>query len=228
MSRQRRNMKPIKVAVLAALASGTVACSHVGQDQFDTTIAQVRREVRDGDESLSRSVGSRIDGVDQRVDGVESRMTSLERDVNALAADFDVMVERMETAMRFNTPIFFAFDEASLNAQDQEMLDRFGHIVQDYYPTAIITVEGFTDAAGSPEYNMRLGQRRAESVKDYLVTAGQITPDRVRAVSYGEEMKRLIEPAVAGPGDNGWQNRRVVLVIDHSADSAGQVAASSY
>ena len=228
MSRQRRNLRLIKVSALAVLASGTVACSHVGQDQFDSTIAQVRREAREGDESLSRSIGSRIDGVDQRVDGVESRMTSLERDVNALAADFDVMVERMEVAMRFNTPIFFAFDDAALNAQDQEMLDRFTHIVRDYYPTAIVTVEGFTDAAGSPEYNMRLGQLRAESVKDYLVMSGQITPDRVRAVSYGEEMQRLIEPGVAGPGDDGWQNRRVVLVIDHSANSPGQVAASSY
>lgn len=223
---------PLKTLTLAALAVVTVgtlpACSHVAQDEFDSTIAQVRREAREGDETVSRTLGARMDGLDERVDGVDSRMASLERDLQALTADFDVMVERMETAMRFNTPIFFAHDAAGLKPSDQELLDRFSSVVHDYYPQSLITVEGFTDASGTPEYNRRLGQRRAESVKSYLVDSGQIGADRIRTVSYGEDIVRLVAPGVAGPGPDGWQNRRVVLVIDHGEYGMGTVAQSPY
>ena len=222
-----RDPKPtttVPLALLAALVVGTVGCSHVGQDEFDTTIAQVRREVRDGDESLSRSLGGRIDDVDGRVDGVDARVSSLDRDVQALAADFDVMVDRMETAMRMQTPIFFDYDDATLKTEDQAVLDKFGRLVSDYYPTALVTVEGFTDSSGSPAYNLALGMRRASSVRDYLVTYGQLAPDQVRAVSYGEDHARLVSPALAGPGDDGWENRRVVLVVDYGTRYGGQVA----
>lgn len=219
----RNPVKVLTLATLAVVTGGSVACSHVGQDEFDSTIAQVRRESRDGDESLSRSLNGRIDGVDARVDAVDGRVASMERDMVALSADFDVMVDRMETALRFNTPIFFAVDDAGLRDEDQLMLDRFSNIVHDYYPTAVITVEGFTDSSGSATHNRRLGQRRAESVKDYLVTYGQMTPDRVRTVSYGEDANRLVTDA---SGEPGWQNRRVVLVIDHSETFGGAVASS--
>lgn len=220
---QRDPVKTLTLTALALVAGGPIACSHVGQDEFDSTIAQVRREVRDGDDALARTVNGRLDGVDARVDGLDGRVASMERDVAALSADFDVMVERMESAMRFNTPIFFALDDAGLRDEDQRMLDRFSNIVHDYYPAAVITVEGFTDPSGSTDYNLRLGQRRAEAVKDYLVTYGQLGPDRIRTVSYGEDANRLL---TAASGDQGWQNRRVVLVIDHGDAYGGLVAST--
>ena len=225
----RDPLKTLMLGALAVIASGALSgCGHVGQDQFDATIAQVRRESREGDEALSRSLGSRVGAVEDKVTGMDGRVASMERDMNALAADFDVMVDRMETAMRFNTPIFFAYDQAELKVDDQEMLNRFSAIIHDYYPGALITVEGFTDASGSPEYNRRLGQRRADAVKEYLVTYGQLRSDRVRSVSYGEDYSRLIEPGVAGPGDAGWQNRRVVLVVDHGEYGLDSVAQGGY
>lgn len=227
MRRESRSSKRITTLVLTVLASGAVACSHVGQDDFDTTIAQVRREVREGDEALSRNLGGRVAGLEGRVDGMEGRVVAMERDFQALSADFDVMVERMDMAMRLKTPIIFGFDDATLQEQYLQLLDRVSNIVHDYYPAALITVEGFTDTAGSPEYNMRLGQRRAEAVKDYLVTNGQIAPDQVRAVSYGEDPQRLVRPGYNGPGESGWQNRRVVLVVDYdSGGPEGRVAQS--
>ena len=143
---------PVKMLTLAALAvitGGSVACSHVGRDEFDSTIAEVRRESREGDEALSRNLNGRIDGVDARVSAVDGRVASMERDLVALTADFDVLGDRMETAMRCNTPIYFASDDSGLRDEDQQMLDRFSHIVHDYYPGATITVEGFTDPSGS-------------------------------------------------------------------------------
>jgi peptidoglycan-associated lipoprotein len=219
---------PVKMLTLSALVvvtGGTLACSHVGQDEFDSTIAQVRRESREGDEALSRSLNGRIDNVDARVSAVDGRVASMERDMAALTADFDVMVDRMETAMRFNTPIFFATDDSGLRDEDQIMLDRFSAIVHDYYPSSVITVEGFTDPSGSAAYNLQLGQRRAESVKEYLVTYGQLSGEQVRTVSYGEDSDRLV---TSDGGDAGWENRRVVLVIDYHDTYGGMVAASSY
>jgi peptidoglycan-associated lipoprotein len=223
MLRDRRIRLASGFARLTAVALGLAGCSHVGQEEFDSTIAQVRMESREGDERLSASLGGRLDATEDRVAGLEGRTNAMERDLVALAADFDVMVDRMEMAMRVNTPIFFGFDEATLRAEDQELLDRFSAVVHDYYPGSIITVEGFTDASGSREYNLKLGQRRAESVKDYLVTQGQIAPDLIRAVSYGEDHARLISQG-SGPGEDGWENRRVVLVVDYGQRHGGMVA----
>ena len=87
-----------------------------------------------------------------------------------------------------------------------------------------MTVEGFTDPAGSAAYNQRLGQRRADAVKEYLATAGGFTSETLKAVSYGEVKKRQVVPGAKGPGDDGIENRRVALVIDHAAIATDQVA----
>jgi peptidoglycan-associated lipoprotein len=104
-------------------------------------------------------------------------------------------------------------------------LDRFASVVKDYYPAALVTIEGFTDPAGSRAYNMRLGQRRADAVKEYLATAGGFETVQLKAVSYGESSNRQVVPGARGPGDLGVENRRVALVIDHAAIATDQLAA---
>ena len=112
-------------------------------------------------------------------------------------------------------PVYFAFDDDQLRPQDRPVLDRFAQVVTEYYPDTQITVEGFTDSSGSQEYNISLGMRRAESVKTYLTSAGGMDSDFLRTVSYGEDTPRQIAAGETGPGSDGWENRRVVLVIDH-------------
>ena len=70
----------------------------------------------------------------------------------------------------------------------------------------------------TPEYNLALGKRRAEAVGAYLSNHGGLGSDRVRTVSYGEAADRLVASSAHGPGTEGWENRRVALVIDHSGD----------
>ena len=84
----------------------------------------------------------------------------------------------------------------------------------EYYPDALLTVEGFADPSGSEAYNLALGQRRAEAVQRYLIDSEDFAPEFVRAVSYGEDVGRLVAPGQGGP-QAGWENRRVVLVIEH-------------
>jgi peptidoglycan-associated lipoprotein len=145
---------------------------------------------------------------------LSARLDGLTEGLSALRREFDVTVERLESAVRFDMPVYFAFDEAFLRPEDLPVLDRFTSVVMEYYPDALLTVEGFTDPAGSVEYNRGLGLRRAEAVRGYLVGAGGFQESRVRAVSYGEDSVRLVAPGQAGH-DAGWENRRVALVIEH-------------
>lgn len=193
------------------LAFALSACAHASQDELDERLAQLSEEVRQADQANA----DRIDQVDQRVDAVENRMSSLERDLQALQDEFNTTVQRLESALRFSTPVHFAFDAAEIRTQDRPFLDRFASVVQQHYSDATITVEGFTDPVGSEAYNRRLGQRRADAVRQYLVENGGLTADRVRAVSYGEDASRLIADDEQGPGESGVENRRVTLVVDY-------------
>lgn len=203
---------------MAALGLATVAaaCSTVSPEEMDTSLASLRsemiEEMEQRDQQVSQQLGNRIDTV-------EGRVAQLDSDLQQMESDFEVAIQRLEDAIRFDIPVYFAFDDATVEGEDEEVLDRFGRVAQEYYPDALITVEGFTDPSGSAEYNQQLGQRRADAVANYLVSNAGITQNQVRAVSYGENTQRLVRPQQAGPGQQGWENRRVVLVIDHNGQA---------
>jgi peptidoglycan-associated lipoprotein len=88
----------------------------------------------------------------------------------------------------------------------------------------VVTVEGFADPAGSTRYNRQLGKRRADGVRDYLVTTGGLPAGQVRTVSYGEDANRLVVPG--GVKDAGLPNRRVSLVIDAAGSQASTMPAT--
>lgn len=202
------------IAVLG-LAGASSACSTVSPEEMDTSLAALRgelmEEIRTGDQSVSNELGGRIGAV-------ERRMAALESDLQQMERDFEVSIQRLEDQLRFNVPVYFAFDDAMVEEEDQAVLDRFGAVAREYYPDALITVEGFTDPSGSAEYNLQLGQRRATAVAAYLVETSDMNDERIRAVSYGEDTRRLVMPENFGPGAPGWENRRVVLVIDHDGE----------
>lgn len=213
--------KGVALALTLLFAAG---CGYAKQDDVQRDLADLRSDMRAeleaGDQAVEERLDSRIDGVDRRMDEMETALRDL-RD------EFEVTVERLENAIRFNAPVHFAFDDDTVRPQDQPVLERFAETVRAYYPNASITVEGFTDSAGSPAYNQQLGLRRAESVKQVL-TANGLSQERLRAVSYGESQERQVIPGAAGPGEDGWQNRRVALVIDFNPENpTGQVASGT-
>jgi peptidoglycan-associated lipoprotein len=100
--------------------------------------------------------------------------------------------------------LYFGFDEYSLSAAAQSALDA--HIALAKTNSTSIRLEGHTDERGTREYNMALGERRANAVADYMVGNG-ISRSRIESVSYGEE-----RPAASGSGEANWsQNRRVQI-----------------
>jgi peptidoglycan-associated lipoprotein len=208
-----RRSHPALVAMVLSLA--TASCAHVTPKDLDARLATLRsdmaQQIQDGDQRVASDLG-------QRIDGVESRVSNLESALKDLKDQYGVKIEQLENAVRFDVPVYFDYDKADLKTPGTQVLDRFSQVASQYYAGARITVEGFTDPSGSEAYNKRLGQRRADAVKDYLVDKG-VSSDQLRAVSYGESAARQVEKGAAGPGTTGWENRRVVMVIDHMASS---------
>lgn len=203
-----------RIFTMAALASVVVASGCVRSSTFRTEMDALREEMRQADAGVEQRLASDLDAVEGRVDAMEARMNALEQELMSLEEEFGAQLERMEASLRVHTPVHFAFDEASFATDQAQILDRIAAVLREHYPQALITVEGFTDPAGSADYNLRLGQQRAEEVRSYLLTQGLADP-QVRAVSYGEDSRRLIRPGEAGP-QAGQENRRVVIVIDHA------------
>ncbi|MFU8764469.1 MAG: peptidoglycan-associated lipoprotein Pal [Haliea sp.] len=99
---------------------------------------------------------------------------------------------------------YFDYDSSNLKPQAQAALDA--HIALLRTNERSVRLEGHTDERGTREYNMALGERRANTVRDYMVVNG-IPSYRIETVSYGEE-----QPIAYGSGEANWsQNRRVEL-----------------
>lgn len=103
--------------------------------------------------------------------------------------------------------VFFGFDRSDLSAEARATLDRQATWLKKY-PSVSIAVEGHCDERGTREYNLALGERRANATKNYLIASG-VGSNRLTTVSYGKE-----RPAVLGSNEAAWaQNRRSVSVI---------------
>ena len=103
--------------------------------------------------------------------------------------------------------VFFAFDSSSLSAEAQAALDTQVAWLKKHDDVNVI-VQGHCDDRGTREYNLDLGERRANAVKQYLVSQG-IEESRISTISYGKE-----RPAVLGNNEAAWaQNRRAITVV---------------
>ncbi|QIB65170.1 peptidoglycan-associated lipoprotein Pal [Kineobactrum salinum] len=112
---------------------------------------------------------------------------------------------RLEDAVaEVGNVFYFDYDSSTLKPQAQEALDA--HIALLKENQRNVRLEGHTDERGTREYNMALGERRANSVRDYMVVNG-IASHRIETISYGEE-----QPIAYGSDESSWsQNRRVEL-----------------
>jgi len=153
------------------------------------------------------------------IQALQDQMSQLTRDLEIRFQDYDAKIADLGGRVRVDMTAHFGFDEATLRQEDMPALDDFAAVLREGYPDVVVTVEGFTDPAGSATYNERLGQARAEAVRDYLVSSGGLSADRVRAVSYGEASERQVLPGAAGPGPEGMANRRVALVVDYAGEA---------
>jgi peptidoglycan-associated lipoprotein len=104
-------------------------------------------------------------------------------------------------------PVFYGYDSDELSPEARAILDENSTILKTY-TTWTVTIEGHCDERGTAEYNLALGERRANSALSYLVSLG-IPASRLRTVSYGKEF-----PFDPGHDESAWaRNRRAHIVI---------------
>jgi peptidoglycan-associated lipoprotein len=108
--------------------------------------------------------------------------------------------------------IFFDYDQFELRSDARERLARNAKFLTDH-PEFVLSLEGHCDERGTNEYNLALGEKRANVAREYLSTLG-VGPERLRTVSYGEE-----RPFCTESSESCWsQNRRAHFVISGRAN----------
>lgn len=111
----------------------------------------------------------------------------------------------INAANNIQAVVYFAFDSSEITAQSASVLNQHVSLLNSN-PSAEVLIAGHTDERGSREYNVALGERRAQAARNYLAAQG-VAANNIRVISYGEE-----RPAVVGNTEEAYtQNRRAEL-----------------
>ncbi|MGC2084851.1 MAG: peptidoglycan-associated lipoprotein Pal [Bradyrhizobium sp.] len=132
-------------------------------------------------------------------------------DANAMAGGAATPGSQQDFVVNVGDRVFFESDQTDLTPQATATLDKQAQWLQSY-PRYQFTIEGHADERGTREYNIALGARRAQSVRNYLASRG-IDASRMRTISYGKE-----RPVAVCNDISCWsQNRRAVTVLNASS-----------
>jgi len=155
---------------------------------------------------------SQLDSSDVSIDSVDSDLTALESDANGPAI---ALVDEAESAQSMldnpssviaSRVVYFQYDSAKVSEDSLSMLEAHGNFIASNGNVSV-RLEGHSDERGSREYNIALGDRRAQSVRRILLFQGA-SADQLETISYGEE-----QPAMSSHTEDSWsKNRRVELV----------------
>lgn len=177
----------VRILFIMLLSISVVGCSSSNKDLGDSNGAVLGEGNVYGADSNGTEIydGSSVAGVDGNV------IPGSQEDFIVSAGD----------------KVYFDTDSHSISNDARMTLDAQVQWLNTY-PGLNITIEGHADERGTREYNLALGERRANSVKNYLISMG-VDPRRLTTISYGKE-----RPAVVGDGQSYWaQNRRAVTSI---------------
>jgi peptidoglycan-associated lipoprotein len=205
-------------AMTLALVPVIGAC--VKPSEYHKDLAETRSELAQ-ERSDRMAADSSIRG---DLSSVKGDVQSLRSDLQSMRTEFNAKITALEEGIKFDVPVNFAYDDASVRDQDKAALDRFAEITKKYYGGSKITIEGFADPAGSQHYNVALSTRRADAVRDYLASKG-VDLGTIKTVGFGKQ--RLVNPNAKGDEPGAEQNRRVVFVIETKPDNAGAPTASA-
>ena len=130
--------------------------------------------------------------------------------VDTTASDFEGIISGSSEDFVVNVGdrVYFSYDSFELNDDAKELLQVQAAWLKQYNKTSVI-IEGHCDERGTREYNLALGEKRAQAVKNYLSGLG-VDASSLSTISYGKE-----RPAVVGSTDAAWsQNRRAVTAVN--------------
>jgi len=147
-------------------------------------------------------------------DAVERQLAQLRPLLDSLRNAQVEIRQESDLVARYIVPVHFGFDSAAVRDSDFAVLGQVADVIKRVYPTAMVTIEGFADPSGSDAYNLRLSRRRAEAVRDVMVARFCMPSNQFRAVGYGEQKARQVNPGARKADPGAIQNRRVTFTID--------------
>lgn len=212
----KRTPLPIPVVTLALLAAlvqtGCATKKYVraevstSEERIGSDVTALSEQV-EANQTRLEADGRRLDDHDEAIDSAsKTARDALER---ALAAGKLAEGKLLYETVFTDDEVRFDFEKALLNETAQQALDAFAEPLRKSNQGVFIEIQGHTDASGPEEFNLSLGQERAEAVRRYLNAAHDIPLHRMSVISYGES-----EPvADNGSREGRAQNRRVVLVV---------------
>src|SRR5574341_628989 len=205
---RRDRMKSVTLLVVLGLSVATVASSCGGNPPPQTptpnqdSIAAAERARQDSIAAAEAEAARRAQEEAERI--------ARQREADSLAA---LSRAAEEVRNMLATMIHFDYDRSNIRPDDRGALDQKVAILQAN-PDLRVRIGGHCDERGSDEYNLALGNRRAQSAKQYLVSHG-IDASRIETQSWGEE-----RPAVDGHDESAWsQNRRAEFEITSGGDN---------
>jgi len=181
------------------------------------------QEVKSADEILSGLQGVKTRGFDPSAPQREAKQKALNAKLRGLKTRRITVEEREDVAKliedskapNVDVQIFFAFDSAEIRPEARPSLDELGKALSDAkLGNASFLIAGHTDAKGSDSYNLALSQRRAESVKAFLVETYGVAGARLAVIGFGEEQLKNPDDPFAD------ENRRVQIVNTGTASVA--------
>ena len=167
---------------------------------FGCSSDQIKDEQQVEVEDLSASA----DGADgSGADGYESGAQAYGTDATSGSAFSELDDPTSQLSVRI---IYFEYDSSSVKEEFRPVIEAHAMYLSQN-PGTTVTLEGHADERGSREYNLALGERRAQSIKQQMLLLGA-SADQIRLVSYGEE-----RPAIDGHDDYSWQQNRRVEIL---------------
>jgi len=215
MKRWSNTASILALSVLVAAPVWMGACCAVSRgpsaEELAAMEAERQRAVEDSLRAVRAEEEARLAAEEEarRLAEEETRLAAEEE--ARLAAEEEARLAAEAAALHAEmmslSTIYFNYDRSNVREDQRPALDENAQKLREYQPEDMVVVEGHADERGTIEYNLALGERRAQAVKTYLVDAG-VADSRIETVSFGEE-----KPAVMGSDESAWsQNRRVELM----------------
>jgi outer membrane protein OmpA-like peptidoglycan-associated protein len=144
-----------------------------------------------------------------------------ELDLEKARQEFQAQQSGRSLSMNLSGDVLFDYDKAILKPEAEQALKKVA-VVLSQFPESQVTVEGYTDAKGTPSVNMQLARERAQAVKDWLVKNGGVLASNIATKGFGEQY-----PVAANTNPDGTDNplgralnRRVTIIVERPAQGS--------
>ncbi|WP_103068291.1 OmpA family protein [Aquimarina sediminis] len=211
------NLKKIVVAVMAVtMLAGCEAVNNANNTQKGAVIGTaagavlggiIGNNVKGKNSALGAVIGGVVGGVAGGVIGKQMDKQAQKIESEIPGAEVTRVGEGIDVVFDENSGVYFATNQSTINAKSKANLNKLAGIFKEYPDTNII-VEGHTDSSGDDTYNMKLSQKRANAVTEYLVSQG-ISRTRLTTYAHGETLPKYDNATAEGRA----KNRRVELGI---------------